>query len=367
MRITWQQALAWRMHRHLLEPVGPGTVADVVGRLGAVPAWPEASAELAVGARRAGSPAGDVARALDARKVVKAYTFRGATHLMTVEDAGAYLALRASGRQWELPSWREFYGLEPADWPEFRAAVREALGDAPLTRDELGTALARRRRFGRAAAALTDGSDTLVKPLMWQGDVCFGPARNGQPTLQRLDAVPGWTGLPDIDDAGRRAVTAYLRTYGPAGPDRLQYWLGEGLSAGRKAIRGWLAALGDELTNLDVEGDAVLLMRDDADELAATAPTSAVRLLPGKDQWVMGPGTADPHVVPPARRAVVSGGANLVVVGGVVAGTWTVKAEQLAVTWFPEADAADRDRLADEVARLGAFLGRSLDLAEDGA
>ena len=50
--LTWAGALAWRLRRHLLDPVGTGSVADVVGRLGAVPAWPDAAAELAIGARR---------------------------------------------------------------------------------------------------------------------------------------------------------------------------------------------------------------------------------------------------------------------------------------------------------------------------
>jgi hypothetical protein len=32
MKITWQQALAWRMERHLLDPVGELPVEDVVRR-----------------------------------------------------------------------------------------------------------------------------------------------------------------------------------------------------------------------------------------------------------------------------------------------------------------------------------------------
>ena len=161
---------------------------------------------------------------------------------------------------------------------------------------------------------------------MWQGDVCFGPARDGHATIRRLDAVPGWAGLPDIDEAGRRAVTAYFHTYGPATADHLHHWLGEGLSAGRKAIRGWLDDLGDRLVSLDVDGETALLLQSDVDEISEASPSSPVRLLPASDQWVMGPGTADPHVVPQARRAVVSRGAHLVVVGGVVSGTWSVKA-----------------------------------------
>ena len=323
--MTWPQALAWRLRRQLLDARDAGSVAEVVGRLGAVPAWPELSAELAVSARRDGSEAGDVARALESGEVVKAYTFRGATHLMTPEAAAAYLALRATNRQWELPSWQETYGLGPSDWPAFREAVREALGEVPLTREDLGAAIGGRRRFRQAATALTDGSDTLLKPLMWQGDICFGPEVGGKATLQRLDAIAGWAGLPDVDDAGRYAVEAYLRTYGPAAPDRLLYWLGEGLSAGRKAIRRWLDELGDRLATVDVEGEELLVLREDLEELVASTPITVVRLLPGQDQWVMGPGTADARVVPPERRTVVSRGAHLVVAGGVVSGTWSIK------------------------------------------
>ena len=215
MALTWEQALAWRLRRHLLNPVGTGSVGDVVGRLGAVPAWPDMTPELAVGFRRTGSGPGDVARALEAGEVFKTYAFRGATHLVTPEDGGIYLALRASGRQWELPSWQEAYGLAPADWPAFRETVREAVADGPLTRQELRAAVGRRRRFRDAAAGLTSGSDTLLKSLMWQGDLCFGPVRDGEATVQGLHRVARWAGLPDVDDAGRRAVEAYVRSLRP--------------------------------------------------------------------------------------------------------------------------------------------------------
>jgi hypothetical protein len=34
--VTWVQALAWRLQRHLLDPVGSESVGGVVRRLGAV-------------------------------------------------------------------------------------------------------------------------------------------------------------------------------------------------------------------------------------------------------------------------------------------------------------------------------------------
>ena len=47
------------------------------------------------------------------------------------------------------------------------------------------------------------GAGTLIKALTWQGDVSFGPCRDGLHTVQRLDTNPKWSGIPDLDDAGR--------------------------------------------------------------------------------------------------------------------------------------------------------------------
>ena len=293
MSISWSQALAWRMRRQLLDPVGTESVAGVVRRLGAVPAQPEAAAELAVRARRQRSRSGEVARALAEGRIIKTFAFRGATHLLAPEDGGVYLALRAASRMWELPSWQTFYDLPPSDWPLLRETVREALADGPLTRDELGAAITARPTFRHLRFAFADGAGTLLKPLAWQGDMSFGPPRDGHATFQRLDSNPRWAGVPDLDEAGMRAVEAYVRTYGPATPDRVQYWLGEGLGAGRKRIRSWIAGSGDRLVEVAIDGESAYVLREDLDELAATPPTTAVRLLPGYDQWVLGPGTAD--------------------------------------------------------------------------
>jgi len=350
------------MRRQLLDPVGTESVAGVIRRLGAVPAQPDAAAELAVRVRRARSRSGEVARALAEGRIIKTFAFRGATHLMTPEDGGAYLALRSASRMWELPSWQSFYGLTPTDWPLFREAVREALADGPMTRDELGAAVTARPKFRHLSFAFADGASTLLKPLAWQGDMSFGPPRDGHATFQRLDRNPRWAGVPDLDDAGMRAVEAYFRAYGPATPVHLRYWLGEGLGAGRKRIQSWIVGFGERLAAVDIDGDSAYVLREDLEELAATPATTAMRLLPGYDQWVLGPGTADAHVVPPARRALVSRQANIVIVGGVVSGTWSLTDDEVVVDWFAEAGPLMREALAEEVARLATILDRSLQL-----
>jgi hypothetical protein len=365
MALTWAQALAWRLRRQLLDPRGTGSVADVVRRLGAVPAWPDAAAELAVGARRTDASSGDAAGALAAGQVVKVYAFRGATHLMTPGDAGAYLALRASSRMWELPSWQSYYRLAPSDWPRFREFVRQALDEGPLTRTELADAFGRSGRYRHLRTVVAEGNDTLLKPLTWQGDMGLGPGREGEATFLRLDSVPGWAGIPDLEEAGPTVIAAYLRTYGPAAAERVHEWFGKGLGANRRAVTRWLHQLDERSEHISIDGDQVLVLSDDVDDLQATSVSSTVRLLPGRDPWVMAPGTSDARVVPAAQRETVSRSANLVVVRGVVAGTWTLRGERLDIAWFAGSVRVPRAALNDEAAVLARFLGRPLEARVD--
>jgi DNA glycosylase AlkZ-like len=361
--LTWARALAWRLRRQLLDPVGTGSVADVVECLGAVPAWPEQAMELAIAVRRVGGRFGDAARALAAGNVVKVFAFRGATHLMTPRDAGAYLALRASSRMWELPSWESFYGLAPSEWPRFRGYVRRALEDGPHTRSELAAALGRSSRYRHLRTVVAEGNDTLLKPLTWQGDMGLGPARDGEATFLLLDDVPGWAGIPDLDEAGPTVVAAYFRTYGPATAERVYEWFGQGLGAKRRALTRWLDQLDERLVPVTIAGDRALVLAEDLDDLRTTPASDAVRLLPGRDPWVMAPGTSDARVVPPARREAVSRSANLVIARGVVCGTWTLRGERLDVAWFKEAGRVPRTAVDQQATALRRLLDRPLDVA----
>jgi hypothetical protein len=361
--ITWSQALGWRLGRHFLEPIGAASVARVVHRLCAVPATPEESAELAIRLRRQRSRRGEVARALADGLIIRTFAFRGAVHLMTPEAGRAILALRGASRMWELQSWQDYYGVAPADWEGLRDVVRAALADGPLTRAELGAAVTAHRPFHHLGFAFADDAGTFLKPLCWQGVMSFGPPRDGRLTFQALDGTARWKGLLELDEAGPLAVESYLRAYGPATAANVHHWLTDGLGAGRRRVASWLSGLGDRVAEVEVDGDRAHLLRDDLDELSATAPTDAVRFLPAFDQWIMGPGSADRHLVPPARRGMVSRQAALVVAGGVVSGTWTMKGDEVGVEWFGEAGTPPRARVAEEVARLAEIVGRDLRLA----
>jgi hypothetical protein len=364
LRITWRQALAWRLERQLLEPVGELPVELVVDRLCGVQAQVASSAELAVRVRRRESRRGEVADALADGRLIKTWAMRGTLHLLSPETGGTFLSLIAAGRSWERPSWQRYFGVTPKQIEGLRVAVRDALGDRCLTREELVAAVTAKRGLGHVGEALGSGWGTLLKPLAWQGDLCHGPSRGNRVTFMRPDTASSrWGGIPEPDDAAPAAIVAYFRAYAPSTIEAFGNWLAGGWF-GKRQLRSWFAALGDRFAEVDVDGERAHVLAEDLDDLAAARPTRAFRLLPGFDQYVLGPGTGDGRVVPIARRAAVSRQSGwispVVVNGGVVTGTWELDGDTIRVAWFPEAGVCPRTALKAEVARLSTIVGRDL-------
>jgi hypothetical protein len=289
---------------------------------------------------------------------------RGTIHLLTPEEGGAFLSLMAAGRSWERGSWQRAFGITPKQLDLLRPAVRDALDGTPLTREELVAAIEAQPGFEHLGEALRSGWGTLLKPFAWQGDLCFGPPRGTRVTFTRPErASSRWAGVPDPDEAASAAIVAYLGAHGPATAEAFGNWISRGRIAKRQ-LRGWFEALGDRLQEIEVDGEMVCVLAEDLDDLVAMRPTKAVRLLAGFDQFVLGSGTDDGHVVAKARRASVSKQsgwiAPVVVAGGVVSGTWELDGDQVRVDWFGEAGKPPRKALTSEVVRLAAILDRDL-------
>ncbi len=367
LEINWPQALAWRMARHGLDPVGRPSVEDVVERLCGVQAQVASSAELAIRVRRQRSAAGDVARSLSDGRLIKTWAMRGTLHLLRPETGGAFLSLIAAGRPWERPAWVKYFGLTPAVMEALREAVQEVLvGGATLTREELIAAIVPRHGLGHVGDAIRSGWGTILKPLAWQGDLCFGPSQGTHVTFRRPEtASDRWAGVPSPEEAAPIAIGAYFSTYGPTTVASFAAWLSGGYF-GKGRLRAWFEQVASQLVEVSVGGDRAFVLSEDVDSLAATAPTREVRLLPGFDQYVLGPGTSDGRVLAPGRRAAVSRQsgwiAPVVVSRGVIAGTWELGGEEVRVDWFAEAGRVPKRRLGAEVERLGSIVGRPLRL-----
>jgi hypothetical protein len=366
LKLSWAQALTWRMRRQLLEPIGDLPLTEVVARLCGVQAQVASSAELAIRLRQQSSKAGDVGRAIEDGRLIKTWAMRGTLHLLTPEDAGSYLSLMASGRTWELPTWQRYFGLTPKHWELFRPAVREALDGNVLTREQLAAAVVATPGLEHVGKELASGWGTLLKPLAWQGDLVFGPSQGNRVTFVSPSAASSrWGGVPSPDEAAPRAILSYLGAYGPATPRRFGSWISRG-RIGTRSLRAWFKDLGDRVAEVDVDGELAYVRAEDVDDLAAVEASNAVRLVAGFDQWVLGPGTDDTRIIAAMRRRAVSKQsgwiAPAVLAGGVVAGTWELGEDVVRVSWFAENGRVAKKGLGTEVTRLSVILDRDLRL-----
>jgi hypothetical protein len=217
------------------------------------------------------------------------------------------------------------------------------------------------------AEHLRSGWSAVLKPLAWQGLLFQGISGDNRITFVRPDRwLTEWPGLPNPSDAAPRVIERYLAAFGPATPEAFDQWLLRGATP-RATLRRWFAELGERITQVEVEGWTGYLRTEDLDELSGVRPHPVVRLLPGFDQYVLGPGTADPRVVPQQHRSEVSRAAGwiapVIVSDGRVTGTWAAESGRPALTFFepgpkPRSGAA-ADLLAAELDRVSSLLGRA--------
>jgi Winged helix DNA-binding domain len=360
LQTGWPQVLAWRMRRQLLDPVDEVEEVEVVRCLCGVQAQVPAAADLAVRVRQRSAPPGGVSQALEERRLMRTWAMRGTLHLLPPDEAGAYLSLIGAARWWEKPSWKRAFGVTPEEMGTLVEAVGQALDGRELSRDELVTAVGELLGHSELEEQLRSGWGSVLKPVAFQGGLCHATSEGNRVRFARPDQwLPGWTGVPEPGEAAQIVIPAYLRAYGPSTPERFDAWLTRGYS-GKAAVRGWFADLGDRLATVQVDGEEAFLPAEDVDELAGTSPTQAVRLLPGFDQYVLGPGTGAEEIIAPARRGEVSRTAGwispVVVAGGRVAGTWKADGGTIQVRLFEEAGPIPGEALDAEVARVEELL-----------
>jgi hypothetical protein len=346
MELSWPQVLAWRLRRQFLMRDADTCALDVVRRLAGVQAQVISAAEQAVAVRMNDPQPGALARGLAGGDLVRTWAMRGTLHVLPADELGTYLAPLAAARTWEKGSWQRTFLA--ADGVRVLAdAVRALLeGGAVLTREELTDAVVAGAGDPGLAEHLRSGWGAVLKPLAWQGLLVQGPAVAGRVTFTSPSSLPGWRGVRPIEEAGPAVVLAYLGAYGPAGAAAVDDWLLRG-AIPKKMLRGWFDELArqDLIVPVRVEGEDLWARAADAESLAAAVPDESTRLLPAFDQYVLGPGTKDEHILDPRRRSEVSRAAGwiapVVVHAGRVVGTWEAAEGAVRVRLFPEAPPLD--------------------------
>jgi hypothetical protein len=369
--LTWDAVLAWRMHRqHLAQRAPAGTELDVVSDIAGLHAQVFSSAELTLCARVDGLEPGWVERALwEDRSLVKTWAMRGTLHLLRSDELARYVgALARLKPRHHVGSWLKYHGLTREQADAMLAAIPEALDGPPLTREALAAAVAERVGEPGLSEKLGGGFGDLLKPAAFTGDLCFAPNDARRVRFTRPVAwIDGFTPPGPDADAAADVVRTYLRAYAPASREQFQRWFG--MSSPAEAGR-WIAALGDEVAEVDVEGTAGWMLAADVHAAASAEPAGTVRLLPGFDHYVVAaPRDAD-AVLPAEHRARVyrpQGWLSpAVVVDGRIMGVWEHDAKggvvTVTVTPFARRGAALRDGVQAEADRLAAFVGGEADL-----
>lgn len=354
-KLAWDNVLAWRMRRQLLDRPKSADALAVASRLCGIQAQVASSAELAVAARRANPRKGDVARNLASRKLIKTWAMRGTLHVLPVTEAAAYLAVLAASRFWEKGAWQRTFATAQ-QIEQIGKAACTALDGTVLTREQLTDQIIEHTKDQSIKKHLTSGWGAVLKPLAIQGLLINGPSEGNRVTFTRPDTyLKNWPGLPEPNAAAHTVIPAYLGAYGPASPEIFDNWLIRGGSK-RSALKGWFGELVDAgtIVEVDVDGQTAYARTDQVEDIARAKPFDDVRLLPAFDQFVLGPGTKDVHIIAAKRRAQVSKAAGwispVLVWRGRVAGTWEVKDGTLQVVCFKESGKPPKKQIEAEAA-----------------
>ncbi len=168
----------------------------------------------------------------------------------------------------------------------------------------------------------------------------FGPPRDGRATFQRLDRNPAGRAWRTSTKRAMRAIEVYFGSYGTGDARACAVLARRGARRRRKAAPVVDRGVRRAVATVEVEGKPARILRGGprrpgrGDAGDGRAPPASVRPMGHR------PGTADAYVVPPDRRATGHSRGDIVIAGGVVSGSWSVKGEMVTLTWFSRPDRA---------------------------
>lgn len=318
---------AWRIERQLLEHSTAATPVDVARALVGVQAQVTSSAALAIALRQQAGrdrPAtAATATALRERRLVRSWAMRGTLHLLAAEDVPTIAAALGGKDHWRRPAWLRWFGVTEPEMDRLIDAIGDILDDGrPRTRaelaDEIGT------RMGAKAGALLLGSwGSALKVASDRQYLCQSAEDDAGVRFVKASRWIGSWRDEDVTEALATLVQRYLAAYGPATLKEILRWWGVSVVAVMKPI---IAALGEALTEVEVDGVRAYVRTADIEAIEDTRPTrGAVHLVGGFDPFIVGAGLRD-RLIPASHLKRVSRTAGwispVVLVDGRAAGVW---------------------------------------------
>jgi hypothetical protein len=330
-------------------------VARALERIGGLQAQKVTAPYLGLLARLDGFGHEALTRALERRRAVKATLMRGTLHLVSADD---YLGFGAALQPPLEVMWRRY--ASDADRDDYARLVQAALEFAaePRTGPE----------FRDFVAGLCGTEPTAAENVWWR-------IRTNAPLLRLppdgvwgggprvwIGAASSWLGrLPDQDGAAATELlaTRYLAAFGPARVADMCQWSGLPAAPVRAALEG----LDLRLRRFRDEQGRELVDIRRAPLPAADTPAPP-RLLAMWDSSLLAYEERG-RLLPDEYRKVVidkrGDVAQTILVDGRVAGIWRVDGGRVRLEPFAPLPPSVRRELADETARVEAFLDRAPD------
>jgi hypothetical protein len=299
-----------------------------------------------------------IEQAVADRSVVRTWPMRGTIHFVPAADASWMLRLLARRTNQKAASIYRRVGLSGDDFARAGDILASALrGGKVMARRELYAAL---EAAGLATAATAGEQRGLHLLGYWtrEGLICLGPRQGKQPTFTLLDEwVPDARQLDD-DEALATLARRYFRSHGPATEYDFAWWSGLTLTEVRRGV----ALAGDALTQTTLDGRIYREVATPPSSTSApSAPSASVLLLPQYDEYTVAyrDRSAALHPAFPADPFLIL--APVLVVDGLIVGSWkrtlARDAVTLAITHYAPLDAAQREGLAHAAERYGRYLG----------
>jgi len=372
LKLTWSRAAAWRVRRHHLDQRAPaGSMLAVASRLCGLHAQVMSSALLTLWARVEDLDKRAVQRALwEDRTLVKTWAMRGTLHLLPASELPLWHAALSMNPRYRRPAlWRRF-GLTLDELDDLTKAIGTALDGCVLTRDELAQAVARLTGSAALGTKLAEGSwGTILKPASLTGRLCFGPSVGQRVRFTHPDTWIAASPTADLPMAAQAEVARrYLAAYGPATyRDLARWWGGGGISNARR----WIAALGEEVSPVELDGTQAWMLTAHAREACQLPPMRSVSLLPAFDHYVVAASQHAEHLLQGNLRSRVyrpQGWLSpVLLVNGRMEGIWRheIKGSRVEVVIEPfvKVPVWVRRAARQEAGSLAEFLGGILSLA----
>ena len=364
MAITAARALALRMTSLLLRPGAPeqGDVAGIVEWFGAMQAQDAASAMWTLGSRLPGATADDVQAALERLEAIRTWPMRGTLHLVPPRDARWMLDLMGVRMLTGVAARWAYLGLDGVQVERAAEVLGEALaGGGRMTRAECLAAL---------QAAGLDTAGQRGYHLLWYaaqtGVTCMAAHVGGEQSFVLLDEAVPDPHRPDRDEALATTAVRFFRSHGPASAKDLAGWTALTLTDSRRGI----AAAGDRIAAVDVEGVPMHVAPEVLDAAPESLADDEIRVVAGFDEYLLGYKDRSLMLDAAHKQAVVPGGNGIfqwtIVRAGRVIGTWrrTKRGGSTVVDVLPLVPLrpADEQRIAGALEPFGRFLGRPLDV-----